>query len=758
MTKVYMKYNPYTVESEIKIDGVEVKAPNKLADLKNERLQVWVEDLLPLLEEMTNDDVYEIEFYGTQLDYSDLELSVKEYADLHKDIQVQLKYTYTGDTENKVKELNELFQYMQKTCPFADLKTEQIKENFENAMGSEFEVSVIATMSSGKSTLINALLGRELMPSKNEACTATIAKIKDVDGMKNFSAEYYDVDDVRIDGFQNLTLENMIEMNDNPRTATIQISGDIPNINSSEVKLVLVDTPGPNNSRTEEHKNHTYRIIKEKSKPMVLYVLNATQLQTNDDKELLSAVAEAMKTGGKQSKDRFLFAVNKIDTFDPDREDIGDAIESVKEYLEKFDIENPNVFPISAEMAKVIRLNENNQPLTAGQKRTLRNFDLFIDEEQFHLSEKSSLSKVNKIRVKEELQKARDLGDDYKEALIHTGVPAIEYAIDEYLKKYAYTIKIKTAVDTFKKKVEEKDMHAKMMQSIQNDENARIRINNQLIQIEKQLEEGNAAEEFKNKIKELDMTAETSERIAKLRKKITSLLVNKNSAQTMTTLQAQQLMMKLDRTIRNLQSDVKTELENIINDVIVENAQQVISEYREHMRELISSGGLDAGDYTANANLKFLEEDIPDAQDIINNYKYDERYDTGETEWVKNQNKKWYKPWTWFQESGHYRTIYANREMVDYSTVYNDFVQPVIVNFGENISNAKNVANEEAEKFRKYFLGEIDKLEEKLKEKVKENEKLTKDHKNIVERLEKEKANMEWLNDFMERLERILTI
>ena len=39
------------------------------------------------------------------------------------------------------------------------------------------EVFAIATMSAGKSTLINALLSKKLLPSSNEACTATITKI-----------------------------------------------------------------------------------------------------------------------------------------------------------------------------------------------------------------------------------------------------------------------------------------------------------------------------------------------------------------------------------------------------------------------------------------------------------------------------------------------------------------------------------------------------------------------------------------------------
>lgn len=76
-------------------------------------------------------------------------------------------------------------------------------------------------MSSGKSTLINALLGRELMPSKNEACTATIAKIKDRSSGTEFDAEYRDKDNRILGTYTDLTLADMEEMNANPNTAYI---------------------------------------------------------------------------------------------------------------------------------------------------------------------------------------------------------------------------------------------------------------------------------------------------------------------------------------------------------------------------------------------------------------------------------------------------------------------------------------------------------------------------------------------------------
>lgn len=49
----------------------------------------------------------------------------------------------------------------------------------------------MATMSSGKSTLINALIDKKLMPVANMATTATIVRIIDTE-QDNFSAIAYD--------------------------------------------------------------------------------------------------------------------------------------------------------------------------------------------------------------------------------------------------------------------------------------------------------------------------------------------------------------------------------------------------------------------------------------------------------------------------------------------------------------------------------------------------------------------------------------
>ena len=308
-----------------------------------------------------------------------------------------------------------------------------------------FPVNVIAPMSFGKSTLINALLGKELIPSKNEACTATITEILDNDTDK-FSAVTCDMNDIVFQKIPELTYEVMSKLNDDERVYKISATGNIPFFDVKGIALMLVDTPGPNNSQNQAHKNTTYRAINSDSNNLILYVLNGSQLSTNDDASLLSYVAEQIKKGGKQVRDRFLFVVNKMDSFNPEEDDVGKAITAVKRYLASYGIEDPQIFPCSAYTALNIRaylkdVNIGNmtraeeKQLPSEARETLCMIDKFIDYESMHLEQYSTLSPIAQRELDLRLRQAEEKGDMKEQALIHCGIYSIEVAIKEYVKK-----------------------------------------------------------------------------------------------------------------------------------------------------------------------------------------------------------------------------------------------------------------------------------------------------------------------------------
>ena len=59
-------------------------------------------------------------------------------------------------------------------------------------MNKVYPTLVVSTMSSGKSTLINAIVGSELLPSMNRAYTARAVAILDNDMKSNFEVHAVD--------------------------------------------------------------------------------------------------------------------------------------------------------------------------------------------------------------------------------------------------------------------------------------------------------------------------------------------------------------------------------------------------------------------------------------------------------------------------------------------------------------------------------------------------------------------------------------
>ena len=332
MKKVTIKYNPYLVTTQIMVDGQQPKA-NSSVNVTNSRLQEWVEQLPQILTDEYRDTNFEITFTGTQADYDDIVSAVEDYGNK---VNIKCKLNKTADIADAEATINSIFEEI-KAGPVPELQDKQIVAAFEKAKNSQFEINVVATMSSGKSTLINALLGQQLMPAANEATTATIVKIVDTD-QNNFSATAYDKSGQKVKSMDNVTLNDMKALNGDPKVSLVILKGKIPFSKSNGMKLVLVDTPGPNNSRDKSHEEMTYKMIADSEKSLVLYVMNGQQLGINDEKIFLDYICQNMKEGGKQGRERFIFAVNKMDSFNPSPKYDGEgcitrALEDVKNGL-----------------------------------------------------------------------------------------------------------------------------------------------------------------------------------------------------------------------------------------------------------------------------------------------------------------------------------------------------------------------------------------------------------------------------------------
>lgn len=805
MAKIEVKYNPYTRETAFS-DGAHTEV-EFLSNNDGKELSVWCADFIEYLVDTYNEDIA-LTFEGIERDCDTVDDTVKAFNEKSSRFKVTLRRKVNrsqsaSGTKTKIEKLRELYDEMRSDkCPFAELRdNKDIDKAFNTALNTEFEIAVVATMSSGKSTLINAMLGNEILPARNEATTATIARIHDTDGADHFWGESFDKDGNEIKRCDPLTLDNMNDLNDSPDTADIEIYGKIVGISSQSLKLVLTDTPGPNNSRTDEHKKHTYSLIKDsKYKPMVLYILNGTQLETNDDNSLLTDIANAMSTGGRQASDRFIFVLNKADEFDPEKESVEKKVEDTKRYLEAHGIRNPKVFPCSAYVAKLIRQYKAGFNFTRKEKFDLQSkLAMFIDDEHLHFSDMAELSDDVRNKLAQEIAAVQKDRDEYREALVHTGIPAVEGAINEYLEKYAQPQKITEALFAFMQTIKDLDTENRE-KSLLKDNQAKVKETQAAIEkIEKLIEDGKEGAKLKGKIDALpidDELAKAYENVCGTKlADFLSKARNSYCGEKLTVDEAKANMAKIQNDLDELRNKFAVDIENIINECVGTQAQKYVDEYNAYVTELL--GKAFGHEVKAASILGSLASMKLDA-DNMDDFEFSAREQTGtyidtevrtrtemRTKKLTGTRKKkgiinslarglgklfrnsdWgYEDYTYTEdvpveiteEVAVEKPKYENRQYVNLTEMFNSVVVIELDTFSTTARKlATESAKDEERKLKEAFKLSFDELNEAIEKKLAEH-KSTLSNKEELERMVADsERNLEWLKNFTDRLNEAL--
>lgn len=655
MLQVNIKYNPYLVTTEISLDNVPVQENSKLAVLTQDRLQNWIDKFFPALYDETRQKNIQIHFEGTKLDFNDLADAVEDFLKINPDFNISISQNTTEQTdEGRLNKLRDLFEEGKKG-PFAEIfNSDDMERAFARATDPTFEVNVIATMSSGKSTVVNALLGKELMPAKNEACTATITKIKDVEGMPEFMAQRFDNTHNPLSEPVVATNEILTEWNDDPNTHLIEVKGNIPTVTQTNAcTYVFVDTPGPNNARTAAHEQTTLEAIQSKPLSMVLYILNAQQLSTKDDDSLLRIVCREMYRGGRKALDRFVFIANKIDVFDPEKkESVTTALENVRQYLKSHGIANPLIIPASALLAKLLRMEQQGEKLTRNERADLfKCVELFTQEREMNMLEhaKRRLSKDCTRRLEAKLSKAQKADDSEKKiAEILSGIPIVEELLNDFLQKHALPAKLKDAVDTFSRV-----MQASVIAGA---------LNEQLAKSEEELENTvKAIQKFNNDSKNLDKAKNFREKVRNLEYKLSKEADDTCSALAVTS---EKLIEDMDNTFsegkalpeearhmienavhrcQSLEAEVNVTLNEALKNEYFAVIENLRDEYQKYVADIINEN------FPENDSLRMLQMaslELPSITEMVMDYTQTEQVKTGTkkvkigTEQVKTGTRK----------------------------------------------------------------------------------------------------------------------
>ncbi len=758
MKNIKIKYNPYIVTTEITVDGNKPKANSSL-NVGNKRLQEWIEKLPDIIIEEYRDNSAVIDFTGSKADFEDIQAVLNATKDKFK---AKANLNKTADISDVEKEIDCIFQDIQ-NGPVPELRDKLIVEAFQKAKDSKFEINVVATMSSGKSTLINALLGKQLMPAANEATTATIVKIMDTEQEK-FSAIAYDKSGNIVRKIDDVTLEDMKELNGDIKVSTVELKGKIPFVSSVGMKLVLVDTPGPNNSRDKNHEAMTYQMISDSDKSLVLYVMNGQQLGINDEKIFLDYVCQSMREGGKQARERFIFAVNKMDAFNPHPNKDGSgcikkALNDVKTGLEDRGIYNPNIFPVCSLPALEKRVDDkyDSEELDLYKSRLQKYAELHFD----NYYEFSNLPETVRARISNFMDNA----NENENVEIHTGIVSIEQAIAQYINKYARTTKVCDLVLAFNDKLNELAAVAHIEEAIRKDKEAKAALEKQIAQIKNNIQSAQNAQARSKSIDNIDLrnTVETEVRkyIDTVRNKINSMLAGRSNKVEKSV--AKNQCDQLEKECKAISVQIKVQIEKILDKAYKETINKIIDEYKKYLKDLNIGVNLSALSFNA---VNLVSASLSNISSIIdsNTETADESYTVRDSRRVKKEGGFFRQIGSFFGLCDDYtwETEYYNRKVskyVDYVNmreVAEDYIKPFQTHLQRVHKGAVEHVVSETERLKQHLKGELGKIDKVLNDKLDALTKTENDSKVKAAEIAQKENNLRWLEGIQKRVNDII--
>lgn len=214
----------------------------------------------------------------------------------------------------------------------------------------------------------------------------------------------------------------------------------------------------------------------------------------------------------------------------------------------------------------------------------------------------------------------------------------------------------------------------------------------------------------------------------------------------------------LARFAKNLGPEFQAALDETIQENLVKVVGSLLTEYRKKLASLTDELDLSVlGNITIDP-LRLLGGSLQVNEDIsIRKLIKTEKVEDGK-EYVKNTDKKWYKPWTWFQESGYYRTKYKEVKYVPGNELAANFLAPIENGLEENAAAAQKYALQQAQNIANSYSEEFARLDSILQEKLAEMQSYVTEQDKAEERIRETSERLAWLENIQKEVESILDI
>lgn len=290
------------------------------------------------------------------------------------------------------------------------------------------QIYFFAPMSSGKSTVINALIGESLLPASNFACTAKQMEIVINKRMKSKKI-YIDRSDGCTDIITDATLKDVENCNGYGCSSTrILIESNMVADIITNRPIMFIDTPGTNYYADDKHEKVTQEVLANMQEALIVYVLNISQFGVEDDAKMLKTIADSA------NNNKWIVVMNKADVLNRDSERVSDYIYyKIPKYLNDIGIDRYCVCSLSAEAALLFRRLMKGDSFSDAEADKLYNYYKYFSKENLCLGsnfyESYSVDGQREYIVDGETYSFPQIC----KALHNTGIHELEYCISKAL-------------------------------------------------------------------------------------------------------------------------------------------------------------------------------------------------------------------------------------------------------------------------------------------------------------------------------------
>ena len=244
--------------------------------------------------------------------------------------------------------------------PEAGTLYQEYLKNRSFCKAEEHKIVVTATVSAGKSTLINAFTGKKLARIASGVCTGAVCHIYN----KPFEDDRIHLAD---DSGFNFDISEK-ELISTSRSTAFSLASSFQFCTEHTERLCLIDTPGVDPVGHDQHLDMTRDCLRSEQNETIICVLEPTKLDTN-------ATWEHIKWIGKHlRKENIVFVINKIDSLNPEEDDREACLNRLKNGLIKLGWESPVICPVSAYFAFLLKRRAKGFTLS---EEELEDYDRF---------------------------------------------------------------------------------------------------------------------------------------------------------------------------------------------------------------------------------------------------------------------------------------------------------------------------------------------------------------------------------------------